>query len=39
MAAANVRDLPMRWFAMRETRVIECTDPVNYSYVGGILKD
>jgi hypothetical protein len=30
-AAANVHDLMMRWFAVRETRVVESDDPVNYS--------
>jgi hypothetical protein len=34
-AAANVRDLMMRWFAVRDTRVVECDDPVNYRYVVG----
>jgi hypothetical protein len=29
----------MRWFALRETRVIESADPVNCSYVGGVLKE
>lgn len=38
-AEANVRDLSMRWFAVRETRVVESADPVNYSYVGGLLKE
>ena len=32
-AEANVQDLMMRWFAARDTRVVECDDPVNYSYV------
>jgi hypothetical protein len=32
-AEANVRDLMMRWFAVRETRVVESGDPVNYRYV------
>ena len=31
-AEANVHDLMMRWFAVRDTRVVECDDPVNYSY-------
>lgn len=31
-AEANVRDLMMRWFAVRETRVVESTDPVNYKW-------
>lgn len=25
-----VRDLSMRWFAVRETRVVPSTEPVNY---------
>jgi hypothetical protein len=28
----------MRWFAVRETRVVESDDPVNYRYVGGRLE-
>jgi hypothetical protein len=32
-AAANVQDLMMRWFAVRETRVVESDDPVNCRYV------
>ena len=31
-ALDNVRDLEMRWFSVRETRVVESDDPVNYSY-------
>ena len=38
-AEANVRDLSMRWLAVRETRVVESADPVNYTYIGGILKE
>jgi len=38
-AEANARDLSMRWFAVRETRVIESTDPVNNSYLDGVLKE
>jgi hypothetical protein len=30
-AEANVHDLMMRWFAVRDTRVVECDDPVNYT--------
>jgi hypothetical protein len=37
-AEANVRDLMMRWFAVRETRVVESDDPVNYRYFDGRLK-
>ena len=36
-AEANVKDLMMRWFAVRETRVVESDDPVNYRYVDGNL--
>jgi hypothetical protein len=31
-ALDNVRDLEMRWFSVRETRVVESNDPVNYTY-------
>jgi hypothetical protein len=37
-AEANVRDLMMRLFAVRETRVVESDDPVNYRYVDGRLE-
>src|ERR1700737_731206 len=37
-AEANVRDLMMRWFAVREIRVVESDDLVNYGYVNGRLK-
>jgi hypothetical protein len=37
-AEANVRDLMKRWFAVRETRVVESEDPVNYRYVDGRLE-
>ena len=36
-AEANVRDLEMRWLAVRDTRVVESDDPVNYRYVDGKL--
>jgi hypothetical protein len=36
-AEAQVADLMMRWTAVRETRVVESTDPVNYRYVDGRL--
>ena len=36
-AEAQVHDLMLRWFAVRDTRVIECDDPVNYRYVDGRL--
>ena len=37
-AEANARDLMMRWFAVRETRVVVSVDPVNYRYVDGRLE-
>jgi hypothetical protein len=37
-AEANVGDLMTRWFAVRETRVVESDDPVNYRYVDGQLE-
>jgi hypothetical protein len=37
-AEANVQNLMMRWFAVRETRVVESDDPVNYRYVDGRLE-
>jgi hypothetical protein len=36
-AEANVQDLMMRWMSVRETRVVESGDPVNYRYVSGKL--
>lgn len=36
-ALANVRDLAARWTSVRETRVVECGDPVNYTFVNGKL--
>ena len=36
-AEANVHDLMMRWFAVRETRVVESDDPVNHRFVDGKL--
>jgi hypothetical protein len=38
-AEANVRDLMMRWFAVRETRVVESDDPVNYRWDEGKLVE
>jgi hypothetical protein len=32
-AEANVQDLMMRWFAVRDIRLVECGAPVNYSYI------
>jgi hypothetical protein len=37
-ALDNVRDLEMRWYAVRDTRVVESDDPVNYSYVDRQLR-
>jgi hypothetical protein len=31
-AEQNVFDLAMRWTSVRDTRVVESDDPVNYSY-------
>jgi hypothetical protein len=31
-AENNVCALQMRWFAVRETRVVESPDPVNYAF-------
>ena len=32
-AEAQVRDLMMRWLAVRDTRVVKCDDPVNYPQI------
>lgn len=37
-AEGNVRDLQMRWFAVRETRVVESNDPVNYEWKNDTLR-
>jgi hypothetical protein len=37
-AKDQVRDLQMRWFLVIETRVVECSDPVNYKWVDGKLE-
>jgi hypothetical protein len=37
-AETNVRNLMMRWFAVRETRIVVSDDPVNYRYVDGRLE-
>ena len=34
-ATANVLDLAGRWMAVRETRVVESDEPVNYAWVRG----
>ena len=38
-AEAQVLDLSLWWTSVRETRVVESTDPVNYKYVDGKLID
>ena len=37
-AESNVRDLMMRWLAVREARVVHSDDPVNCRYVDGVLE-
>ena len=37
-AEANVADLASRWLLVRETRVVESTDPVNYRWTVNGLK-
>jgi hypothetical protein len=32
------RDLSMRWLAVRETRVVESDEPVNYQIVDGVMS-
>jgi hypothetical protein len=36
-AKDQVLDLYTRWLAVRETRVVESDDPVNYKFVNGTL--
>jgi hypothetical protein len=36
-AEANVRALAGRWILVRDTRVVESEDPVNYRWVDGAL--
>jgi hypothetical protein len=36
-AEANVANLASRWTSVRETRVVECDDPVNYAWHDGAL--
>lgn len=33
-----VRDLSWRWLLVRETRVVESSDPVNYRIVNGVMS-
>lgn len=37
-AEISVANLAMRWMAVRETRVVESEDPVNYAIVGNETK-
>lgn len=37
-ALDNVDALMMRWFLVTDTRVVESTDPPNYTYVNGKLE-
>jgi hypothetical protein len=37
-AEISVANLAMRWLAVRETRVVESDDPVNYAIVGNEMK-
>jgi hypothetical protein len=37
-AEANVFDLMMRWWAVKETRVVEVDDPVTHTYRDNTLK-
>ena len=34
-ALTYVSDLAWRWIAVRDTRVLECDEPVNYRYEAG----
>jgi hypothetical protein len=38
-AESNARDLMDRWFAVRDCRATESTDPVNYSYIDHVLVE
>jgi hypothetical protein len=37
-AQANVKALEQRWMMVTATRVIESTDPVNWSFINGKLE-
>jgi hypothetical protein len=37
-AQMYVRDLSMRWTLVRDTRVVESDEPVNYQIVDGVLS-
>ena len=34
-AEANVKNLMWKWLAVRDTRVVESDDPVNYRWIDG----
>lgn len=34
-AEGYIKDLMWRWTSVTDTRVVECTDPVNYRWEGG----
>ena len=36
-ALDNVLDLSGRWTSVRDTRIVECNDPVSHSYANGKL--
>ncbi len=38
-ALDNVRALEWSWLAVRQTRVVECDDPVTHAWVDGRLQD
>lgn len=38
-AEANVADLYRRWLLVRETRVVESDEPVNYAWKDGRLEE
>lgn len=38
-AEANVADLYRRWLSVRETRVVESDEPVNYAWKDGRLEE
>jgi hypothetical protein len=37
-AEANVKDLAQRWTLVRDTRVVESSQPVNYAWINGKLE-
>ncbi len=38
-AKDNVRALEWKWTSVRDTRVVECDDPVTHAWVDGRLQD